>query len=192
MVASIELGSLADWIAALGTVGALIASLVVLRYEINVRRADSRERIEEERRSQARRISCWPLEVKARRDVDEMGRSLQGMGGNSSVRVALRNASAEPAYDVVVHVRHTYEKSAGAMGSFPFLLPPDTTREVWVDGVDLPGGGLAGLPYVELVFRDVKGRRWLRAHSGRLLEMDDERQWVELVRELPDELDAMR
>lgn len=108
------------------------------------------------------------------------------MGGYPSVLCALRNGGIEPVYEAEISIRSNYLAESGAMTSFPFLIPPQTTREVWVDGVMLPEGGLAELPYVELTFTDVNGLHWLRDHHGGLHEIDSAktRDWWAIVRAL--------
>jgi hypothetical protein len=88
--------------------------------------------------------------------------------GGESVHVQVRNASDEGIYDFNAWVRYDYSETAGAMGSLDvgFLKPGIT--DVWVDGVRFPAGGLAGNPHLEPTFRDSRGRRWQRLHTGDL------------------------
>lgn len=88
--------------------------------------------------------------------------------GQSSVRVAVRNASDAPVYDFEARVLHTFAPDAGSVGSHELHLLPPGEHDVWVDWIELPPSGLAGKPYVDFTFKDENGRRWQRLHDGGL------------------------
>ncbi|MEY2475113.1 MAG: hypothetical protein QOG87_428 [Actinomycetota bacterium] len=187
VVGGLPAGSLAEWVAAVGTAGAVLASAFLLRHEIQGRRDDERERaalrtteFAEAKRRQASALSAWALATAPPREHDENGNRVQ-MGGNASVRVAVRNGSDEPAYNVRAYVRFHYGEDAGSMGSHPHLVPPASTIEFWVDGIELPEGGLAYLPHIELVFTDARGTHWARLHNGRLHEVAEGTRWSHLL-----------
>ena len=147
--------SLADWVAALGTVGALLLGFAILFREQLDRRI-----------GHARRVNAWAVEVLPKRDMTESG-AIVGMDGKCVV-VAVQNSGVEPAYDVHVWVHHSYSPNAPRSGSHERSVLPPGLHEFFVDGVCLSEGGLAGLPYVDVTFRDAGGRRWQRLYSGEL------------------------
>jgi hypothetical protein len=51
----VEYGTVPDWLAGAGTVGALVVALVLLSHDLRARR----EVEEERRRAQASRVVCW-------------------------------------------------------------------------------------------------------------------------------------
>jgi hypothetical protein len=75
LVADLKLGTLADWVTALGTVGAFWATYGLLRKEL-----------EDRRRAQARLVNAWH-EYKAY--------------SKRPGRVVVKNGSEEPVYDVI-------------------------------------------------------------------------------------------
>jgi hypothetical protein len=120
------------------------------------------------RRDQASRISAWAEAVEALRSENEEGATISGEPGQVSVRVRVRNASEAPVYDFHVWVHYDYSPDSPVMGSQErHILPPGETV-VYADWVELPKSGLAGKPYVDLSFKDERGRRWQRLFDGGL------------------------
>lgn len=148
--------STAEWIIALGTLVTLAASVFVLL----------RDQLDR-RKSQARSVNAWAVEVTNLRLRDEYGADTSQMGGQS-VRIAVLNASSEPVYDFIAWVKLSYDPKSGYMGGQERHVLPPGESELWVDGVRLPKGGLAGLPHVDITFRDVRDKLWWRRHYGRL------------------------
>lgn len=147
--------SAADWIAAFGTGGALLLGVLVLFRE-------QRDR----RRAQARQVNAWAVEVRPKRETTESG-VLVAMEGNC-VKVTAQNNSLEPVYDMHVWVHHSYDPRASRTGSHERSILPPGSHDIYVDGIKMPEGGLAGLPYVDVTFRDTAGRRWQRLRDGEL------------------------
>lgn len=146
-----------EWLSGLSAVVALaIAGLVVWR--------DHRQG----RRDQASRISAWAAEVTPARTRTETGATISSRPGQVSVRVHVRNASDAPVYDFEARVRHHYGPDAPSMGSHELHMLPPGEQDVWADWIELPEGGLAGTPYVSFTFKDEKGLRWQRLHTGGL------------------------
>lgn len=145
----------ADWIGAFGTGGALLLGVYVLFRE-------QRDR----RRAQARQVNAWAVDVLPKRHETETG-AIVGMKGKC-VEVTAQNTSLEPVYDLHVWVHHNYDPHATRTGSLERSILPPGSHEIYVDGIEIPEGGLAGLPYVDVTFRDTAGRRWQRLHNGEL------------------------
>jgi hypothetical protein len=169
----VEYGTLPDWLAGAGTVGALAVALVLLSQDLRARR----EVEEDRRRAQASRVVCW-LE-----SADSVETWTPSGGGTSTTRVVgthlevvLHNGSDEPVFDCRVHVDldPTVAASSAPDGSWRHtvterMLPPGQTRlPLW----EQPG---EDLPYASawMVFTDASNRRWQRGHSGRLSQMVD-------------------
>lgn len=146
----------AQWLGAVGTAGALLIGVLVYWQGLRDRR-----------REQARRINAWATKVGPKRDVTEMGVRV-GMEG-ASVEVCVANNSHEPAYDFHVWVHRDLSPTSGSMGSHERPILPPGQHSIVVDGVDIPEGGLAHLPYVDVTFKDSAGRRWQRTYEGSLV-----------------------
>lgn len=135
------------WLTAVGTVGALFASLYLLRVQIMARGVEAQER----RMAQARRVSAWVANI-AR--VPERN-------GHFTVAVRTRNTSDQPVYGTSI------ELDLGVRGSFirtPMVLGPGETREFPIEAPAYP----RGFPAVSIVFTDSAGHRWLRTSTGEL------------------------
>jgi hypothetical protein len=170
-------GTLPDWFAALGTVGAFIAGLLLLRKELDARR----EAQDDRRRAQARLVAAWASNP--RRPEDE-----------SSVPefvVVTRNGSDEPVYDVLVELFSrllNFQPPGMSQRQQPVLrlgfdvLPPQYKE---VQRVAQNQDGIPG--WLTISFRDSQGYRWRRHGNG----------WLELLegphpprRPVKDRLDA--
>lgn len=145
-----------SWASGLSAPGAVLLSVTVLGRDRRARREH-----------QARLVSAWAVEVTPLRAETDNGALITG-GSGKSVRVAVRNASDAPVYDFHAWVRKDYAPRSGSMGSHLLHLLPPGESVVWADWVELPEGGLAGQPYVDLTFKDEHGRRWQRLHDGGL------------------------
>lgn len=149
--------SAADWLSAIGTVGALLIGMVIL----------AREQFDR-RRAQARMVNAWAVEVQPQRAETEEGVPIGRPDLGQTVVMTVVNASAEPVYDFLAWVRGNYACEAPHFGSMERrILPPGETT-VYSDNVELPASGLAGLPDVVITFRDSAGRRWQRLPDGKL------------------------
>jgi len=149
-----------DWIvtaaevfSAVGTVGAFIVGFILLRAE---HRREA-ERSEDERRSQAARISAW---VEVHRKPD----------GNREMAFHIHNASDMPIYEVEIPLHTTaHEEQTEFVGLVP---PGQTVRRPappqWLRSYVDPEP-------VQIEFLDSSGRRWTRDEQGKLTrtEADD-------------------
>jgi hypothetical protein len=172
----VELGDLPEWLAAIGTVGALGGALWQIRVERNRRIAqDARDR-EERRREQARKIACWPGESEDPGPIDPWW--------GTSTPIDLVNGSDEPVYNVVVSIvlvqgagaprtteelKERAEIQHDAPRSTAAILVPGAWR-VWVPGTGWDGG--MGLRLgAEIAFTDRAGVSWIRRGTGALEEL---------------------
>jgi hypothetical protein len=144
----------AAWLSAIGTVGALFTGMVVFARE-------QRDR----RRGQARQVNAWAVDVLPEREQTERG-LVVGMEGDC-VLVRALNTSPEPVYEFHVWVHHNLAPDSGRIGSLDRSILPPGSHEIYVDGVQIPDGGLADMPHVDVTFRDTAGRRWQRLYTGR-------------------------
>jgi len=145
--------SIAEW-GSIATVGTLIVAILLLIRES-----------QDKRRRQAQLISAWAVGVSPQRSSDEFGRPISHVEKANSVLVHVRNGSEGPVYKFQAWVLNSFAPDAARIGSAERLLPPGET-ELWVDSVELPDGGLAEFPRVEVTFRDERGKRWQRTYDG--------------------------
>ena len=145
-----------QWIGALsGAAAVLLTTTVIVREWLS------------RRRDQASRISAWADLVTPLRAATDDGLAI-GPGPGKSVRVQVRNTSDAPVYDFRAWVHANYARDAFVMGTHERQILPPGVDVVWADWVELPEGGLAGKPYVDLTFQDEHGRRWERRYDGGL------------------------
>jgi hypothetical protein len=174
---TVEYGTLPDWLAGAGTVGALAVALVLLAQDLRARR----EVEEDRRRAQASRVVCWLESIEDAPGPPQPG--VAAVIGARHVEVVLHNGSGEPVFDCQVHVEldvtapDRFELDLKAPETFHShrqqllteqMLPPGRTRRP----LSLPG---ANLPHASawMVFTDASNRRWQRGHSGKLSQMVD-------------------
>lgn len=143
------IGAAADVFSAIGTVGALMLGLLLLRRELR-REA---ERTEDERRGHAEKISAW---VEAYRKPD----------GTRELAFHIHNASQMPIYEVELPLpTHPGEERAA---EFIGLVPPGQTIKraapaEWLRSYVDPEP-------VQIEFLDSAGRRWARDEQGSLVQ----------------------
>lgn len=149
---------------AVGTVGALLVAMRLLRHERNARR----EQEQHEARATAELVACWWTGVE-RLDPTEADKH-RGAVTAFAVRATVRNGASEPIYDVIVTMP---EGAASDVDPGDLdLLRPQTEVEVMIlhRRHPNPGGSdpapFSGIPSV--AFTDGRGRRWRRDHDGRL------------------------
>jgi hypothetical protein len=160
---TINLGSLPDWFAAAGTVGAFWVTYLLLRKEQKARR----ELEEDRRQAQARLVSAWATTPEERRDPTTG--DLRWV-----TSVVSRNGSDEPVYDVNVAMADPNgPHAADPLGGGPemlfiwtHVLPPQytTTEALWA--YKGPSGPIG------IEFRDASGRHWKRYPNGRLNKLE--------------------
>lgn len=149
--AAIDWGSVPDWFAAIGTVGALVVALLLLGKELKDRRraaalADLQP---------ASQVFAWAKPEKARKGW----------------ATYVLNGSNEPIYDVIVRFTPRIDRSGAQTverlwGTVAPGRPekgdwyPNDPREVF------------GFPRVEIEFTDGRGRHWVRDPDGHLEQRD--------------------
>lgn len=152
-------GNAAEWLAAVGTVGALMLTYLLLRKELRELRAFEEDRTA----SQAQSVAAWL-------DYQE---AEGGPGWRDKILV--RNASSGPVFNCVAYVFHPIGADADDIaGNMPMevvfdVVPPGGTLDHpinrdWIeeDRVVFPGLVL------EVAFTDGGGRHWRRNGSGTL------------------------
>ena len=178
-----ELDALGSILGGLFTAGATVTALVVLKREINTRRAENRERLrlqEDEARRQARLVYAT-LDPERPIPSGHVPRR-RGDPGPSPTEVYVRvfNESDEPVWDVKVPIAGREHR--------PLLIervgPHGSAGNGWLDAPDdwhlmNVGPGCPGTPHwlpLDVVFVDNSGRRWRRSGRGepvRLLDSED-------------------
>ena len=158
MLASVDRwGDYPTWLAAVGTILAVVAALgLALR--------EARERRRDRERQQAEQITAW---------LEPIGDATTA--GLVMPVVAVVNGSQQLAYRVVASlvpvrgaIRDDFHSQIGA-GAWDFRafkgeLPPGRTNLQ----IKHPGGGMHIRFAIELAFRDAAGRSWVRTSQGRL------------------------
>jgi hypothetical protein len=155
-------GAAAAGVAAVGTVGTLIAGLVQIGNERSARRRDEEEARQHARRAQAVLVSAWPAPG-----------SLPDRTG-----VALLNGSESPVYRAVASL--VMIQGAGPHDGLE--LRGDQLRQLQSPLALIPPGrsytsvsegwkGMMRRPGVELAFTDGAGLHWLRSADGTLSEL---------------------
>lgn len=158
VLASIQLGNLATWVAAIATAGTLGVSL----YLLTKQRRELHELHLEKRAEQARLVSAWPLDLHRSTDV----------GTKTELVFGYRNGSPQPAYAVAVGTRDRTTTSdmvwevlgtlgPGKEGTGMIPLPLNPEFNLSADDVG-----------IVLTFRDTAGRIWYRDEVGNLQELD--------------------
>jgi hypothetical protein len=155
-----RLGTIPDWIAALGTVFAFFVALGLLTKELAARRE-----AEDDRRSeQARRVAAWTLPG----PVPEITHVL-----------VMHNGSEEPVYAITLIMEDQDKPGSVTRKDFWDYLPPEERSKESSGSVGRPGP-------ITLSFTDAAGRRWTRYPDGRLVEhgrhrrsrKDDMNAWI--------------
>jgi hypothetical protein len=156
-------GTLPDWLAGVGIVGALFVSLRLSSKELDARRAAAEDR----EKDQAHLIAAWPRFTE------------QGLG-----TVLLRNGSDEPIYSVEIYGTSGAYDEPPVVYQSPVLEPQQTIDT----GAYPPGPYMGEFPPMELAFTDSRGVRWRRISAGGVLLKDDDWRIKEAQRRR--ELDA--
>ncbi len=165
-------GNWPEWLAAVGTVGALAAALAQIEVARRRLRTDRKEQLARERRAQAELVSAWIGDVRTSNDFD------MKIGGPSdtATNLELSNASGSPVYRAVlsiVDIQGTGWKGQGkAPDGYQFcvsIIPPGRFHLTIRRGF---GAGMGIHWEVELSFTDAAGQHWVRRASGLLEELD--------------------
>ena len=163
----VQLGSLAEWAAAVGTIAAVATALRQVAKERQQREHDSSLASVREHKLQASRISAWVLS----------GPPMTG----SRPAIAFLNGSEEPVYNVVPTVVFVQGAGGARTGeewakfgqdmSIPrtsvVLLPPGR----WWVSVPSWGMAMGFRAAVEVAFTDRIGNHWVRRADGTLEEL---------------------
>jgi hypothetical protein len=163
---ALDLGSVPEWVGALGTIGAFAIAIGIYWREV-----------QEGRRSQAALISAWWSRV------DPQGKDIGSFGDaqpreDVGFRLWIKNSSQEAVYDCFLlaeaQPKEDEPVDLGRFASFvdgqivvaAGIVPPGEALQYFVDGTQIRSLGA-----VTIVFRDAAGRSWRRA--GGMLERDD-------------------
>lgn len=131
----------------MGTVGALAATLAILRHQLRLVEAQ----ITEVREQYARQVAAWTAPLP----------SGPGIG------LALKNSSSQPVHFLTV-VGQTTDGSRVCLRAITPVPPGfEELKRITVDLVPYSCGGL-----IELHFADSNGHRWFRTPDGRLVLVD--------------------
>ena len=146
MTSQIDLGSVAEWFAAVGTIAAVVVALYIATRE--TRRLQKRDRAD-----QAHQISAWRLVQ-------------LGFG-----EVVVSNASSLPIYDVLISYGVAYGAGppfslGNANQTFVVRIPPG---RYLVKEPKHGGGGMSVLVGPSISFRDANGLFWRRDAKGELI-----------------------
>ena len=163
-------GDVATWIAAVGTVSAVVVALLQVARERKLRLHRERRDWTEQRRAHARLISAWI-----------------GSPSEDRTPVYIHNGSPEPIYEIVVGIvfvqgaaPHDLEgmldlftgsrRSGFLPATTSAIIPPGTWR-LWIRGRGWTGvmGGRAG---ADVAFVDRDGVSWVRRARGNLEELN--------------------
>lgn len=153
--------AVASGVAAVGTVGTLIAGLIQIGNERSARRRDEQSTRARERRAQAVLVSAWPMEA----------------AGGERTTIALLNSSESPVYRAIACLvmiqgagpregRELQDHLRRYQASLALVPPGKSYTSV--------AGGWAGMsrrPGIELGFTDAAGIHWLRSADGSLSEL---------------------
>ncbi len=147
MTFPLDWGTVADWVGAVGTGGALLSSLYFIR-------RDKREAAEEARGAQARLVVAWTNETK-------------GEASTYNVIGHVRNASSEPVFDVEIQVADegSSQNATWSTPGLPMVLPPQAVGEFKLYEVSTVR--------LDLRFTDANGRKWRRV-GGDLKQVEAE------------------
>jgi hypothetical protein len=159
-------GTLPDYIAAVGTVGAFFGGIRLLRKELEARRDD----VEDRRAAQARLVAAWVGPSHPEVDPDKSN-------PRTVSYILTRNGSSEPVANVWVTTRWKADRVNFSKSDRPARRPrhdinrlsayaviaPDTTETERREAEKSP------IPdEVEIEFTDSAGHRWIRHPNGRL------------------------
>lgn len=155
----VDLGSLPDWLAAVGTIAAAWVAVILAKRE-----GQRAERAEAERdalrreqaREQAAKVVAW---------MEPPLRNLTTVS-TRGWRVVARNVSDEPVFAVEAEVVHADGYEHVILEEWDVLPPRGDVERFFRQDVK----ARSERPYVVLTFTDAAGRRWRRGERGRLEE----------------------
>lgn len=141
---NLPLGDVATWFTGLATFGALVAAFVQINNERKIRKS-------QERKSQAEHISAY------------IAKEVQ-----YKAQITILNLSTEPVYEVIVSIV-AIQGAGGRAKHIAFLsvVPPGKAHVV----TDADYHGMHFHPSIEIAFKDVRGKSWVRSGRGDLTEI---------------------
>jgi len=141
---NLPFGDVATWFTGLATFGAFVVAFVQINNERQIRK-------NQERKSQAEHISAYiakEVEYKA--------------------WITILNLSSEPIYEVIVSIVAFQGANPGPKHiAFLSVVPPGKAHVV----TDADYHGMSFHPSIEIAFKDVRGKSWVRSGSGDLTEI---------------------
>lgn len=161
----VDLGSLPDWLAAVGTVAAAwVAVVLAMREGDRAKRAEAeRDGLRRERnREQAGKVVAWMVDA----EIPPPGGRGMVFGTRQGYRVIARNVSDEPVFAVKAEIVHGDGFEHTVLEEWDVLPPQGEVAQVITNQIN----AYNERPYVTLTFTDAAGRRWRRGQAGRLKE----------------------
>jgi hypothetical protein len=165
----IEWGTVMEFFAAVGTVGALLVAYRLLRREAG----RDEERARERRSDQARLVAAWVRIAKVRKSAWTQ----QGWQPED-YEVRMLNSSPSPVYDVRL-IYAVVDEEGGRVGmgatEAPILPPEESSLDLPPDMIAKWKARKATHPtlVVDIEFTDGVGRRWRRTYDGVLTDLTD-------------------
>lgn len=149
-----------NWLAveAVGTCGAFATGLILL----NEQRRDSKRRVDDARREQAKLVTHWWEPSRRLPDSD-------GVHGYVDCRIIVRNASNEPVYVCSALVMAMMPGGPQTLSIDFGTVPPETTEQKfarWKVLMDSDDFKNTGDFLTAFHFTDAAGRVWRRGHNG--------------------------
>lgn len=187
-------GDVPTWVAAVGTVGALVAALIQINTERNRRHAQEANDRAERRIAQARLVAAFlgPEETRGRPEPASTDRpsGTSGNGGRTPIYVV--NGSTEPVYEPVIGLvaiqgaaprtmeewldawrrNSDYREAYRAVPITTASILPPGKSVVWIQGMGW-STHLSGRSSAEIAFTDRAGVHWIRRANGDLVELSD-------------------
>lgn len=172
-------GTVPEWLAAVGTLGAFVAALWLLGAQLRTYQASEHDRVQRD----ATRISAWwSLPERVETGLRQRIATRRAAERRHEVTVHVRNSSDNPVYDCIVYLGPTRQPTPGGREDawdfhFP-IIPGGHTLTASAPSAyfllepqdHLPDeAGIYRGPWVEIVFRDSAGRCWRRTKRGRLV-----------------------
>jgi hypothetical protein len=167
-IAHADWGTVPDWVAAVGTVGAFIAAVVIFGVTVRQNRLA-------DRRSQARLFDGW---ISTAQWADYPEQSVGDVSHKLHVAIDLSNASGQSVRNVTTDFLFGNEALNGLWDLH--LIPPTTPgnlerRWVWLLDVKQTNENrnysdriLRGFLKMNITFTDASGNRWIRTWKGEL------------------------
>jgi len=146
---AIQFGTLADWVGAIATFGAVCVALYTSLNEVKARR-------KQDESSQAVKISAWPV-----------------AGPLGLASVVISNSSYEPIYDVTLSYGIAYGAGVSYLKGndelvFIKTVPPGIYKSKEPRN---HGGAMHTQLGVAVSFRDARGQYWLRDAKGKIYKL---------------------